>query len=158
MLGFSAGSHLSTVASVWKSGAADEQPAFSGLIYGVTAGSEANLRWVETNLHHRPLTSGERARYRLLDLVDATTPPAFLVHAADDRVCPVVESTGYAERLLKAGVPVEWHVFPHGGHGFGAGRSGDGTDQWLPLFVRWVRRCTDSKPSPDEFRSNPAAG
>ncbi len=140
VLGFSAGSHLATVASLWKSEDAEENPSFSGLIYGVTNPSAENLKWVEGNLYYRKLTTEERAKNRLLDLVGKTTPPAFLVHAYDDDVCPVEESTLYAQKLFAANVPVEMHLFPKGGHGFGLGRQADGTGQWLPLFVAWLGR------------------
>ena len=140
VLGFSAGSHLATVTSLWRSDKADENPAFSGLIYGVTNHSEENMKWLEERLYYRPLTPDERARNRLLDLVDKTTPPAFLVHAYDDETCKVEESTLYAKRLYEKRVLVEMHLFSKGGHGFGVGRKADGTDQWLPLFVAWLRR------------------
>lgn len=140
VLGFSAGSHLATVVSLWKSEDPGENPAFSGLIYGVTNDSAENVKWLEESLYFRKLTPAERARHRLLDLVDQTTPPAFLVHAADDDTCKVEETTLYAQRMLERKAPVELHLFPKGGHGFGVGRKADGTDQWLPLFVAWLRR------------------
>jgi hypothetical protein len=31
------------------------------------------------------------------------------------------------------------HLFPKGGHGFGMGREEDGTDQWVRLFVNWLK-------------------
>lgn len=70
----------------------------------------------------------------------ASTPPAFIVHTHEDDVCDVRESTGYATQLRKHGVDVETHLFNQGGHGFGLGRSEDGTGQWLPLFVNWLTR------------------
>lgn len=140
VLGFSAGSHLATVASLWRSKDTEEQPAFSGLIYGVTNHSEENIRWLEESLYFRKLTPQELARNRLLDLMDQGTPPAFLVHAYDDETCKVEESTLYAQRLFENKVPVEMHLFPKGGHGFGTGRQADGTDQWVELFVAWVSR------------------
>jgi acetyl esterase/lipase len=140
VLGFSAGSHLATVTSLWKSEDANENPAFSGLIYGVTNDSAENMKWLEENLYFRKLTAEERARNRLLNLVNNTTPPAFLVHAYDDDTCRVEESTLYAQKLFENKVPVEMHLFPKGGHGFGAGRKTDGTDQWLPLFAAWLLR------------------
>jgi acetyl esterase/lipase len=140
VLGFSAGSHLATVTSLWKSEDAAENPAFSGLLYGVTNPSDENLKWLEESLYFRKLTSEERAKNRLLDWVDRTTPPAFLVHAYDDDVCKVEESTLYAQRLFEKKVRVEMHLFAKGGHGFGVGRKADGTDQWLPLFVAWLLR------------------
>ena len=143
VLGFSAGGHLATVASLWKSADATENPTFSGLIYGVSDLSEENLRWLEEQLYFRKLTPEEVARNRLLDLVGPTTPPAFLVHAYDDQTCRVEESTLYAQRLHENKVPVEMHLFPKGGHGFGLGNKASGTDQWLPLFVDWLQRWAD---------------
>jgi acetyl esterase/lipase len=140
VLGFSAGSHLAAVASLWKSGDAAENPTFSGLIYGVTNHSEENVRWLEENLYFRKLTPEEMVRNRLLNLVDRSTPPAFLVHAYDDETCKVEESTLYAQRLFDHKVPVEMHLFQKGGHGFGLGKQADGTDAWLPLFVSWLQR------------------
>jgi acetyl esterase/lipase len=139
VLGFSAGSHLATVTSLWKSSDAAENPDFSGLIYGTTNLSDENLKWLEESLYFRKLTDAELAQNRLLNLVTNETPPAFLVHAYDDNVCKVEESTLYAEKLFEHGVPVEMHLFPKGGHGFGLGRTEDGTNQWLQLFVNWLK-------------------
>jgi len=139
VLGFSAGSHLSTVTSLWKSSDKEENPDFSGLIYGVTNLSDTNLKWLEESLYFRKLTEKEVAQNRLLDLVNFDTPPAFLVHAYDDDVCKVEETMFYAQKLFDLNIPVEMHLFPKGGHGFGMGRAEDGTDQWVSLFVRWLK-------------------
>jgi acetyl esterase/lipase len=139
VMGFSAGSHLAAVASLWKSDDPDENPNFSGLIYGVTDLDAENLRWLEKDLYHRKLTDEEVAQNTLLNLVTKDTPPAFLAHAYDDTVCNVKESTLYAEKCVENKVPVEMHLFPKGGHGFGVGRQKDGTDQWVPLFVNWLK-------------------
>jgi len=139
VMGFSAGSHLATVASLWKSVDADENPNFSGLIYGVTDLDANNLKWLEEDLYHRKLTDEEITRNTLLNLVSGNTPPAFLVHAYDDAVCNVKESTLYADKCVEHGVPVEMHLFPRGGHGFGVGREEDGTAQWVQLFVNWLK-------------------
>ena len=139
VMGFSAGSHLSTVASLWKSEDKDENPAFSALIYGVTNITDDNLKWLEGSLYYRKLTEEEIAMNKLLDLVSGDTPPAFLVHAYDDNTCHVNETTLYAEKLFENNVPVEVHLFPKGGHGFGLGREEDGTDQWINLFINWLK-------------------
>jgi dipeptidyl aminopeptidase/acylaminoacyl peptidase len=60
------------------------------------------------------------------------------VHAFDDEVCNVSESTLYADELFKHNVPVEMHLYNRGGHGFGLGRKEDGTDQWLNLLISWL--------------------
>lgn len=139
VLGFSAGSHLATVLGLWKSPDPDEKPNFSGLIYGVTNLSDANLEWLEKSLYHRKLTSEEIEQNTLLNLVSNNTPPAFLVHAYDDEICQVEETTLYAQKLREHKVLTEMHIFPNGGHGFGMGRSSDGTDQWVSLFVNWIK-------------------
>lgn len=139
VLGFSAGSHLATTLSLWKSPDSDENPDFSGLIYGVTNLSDANLKWLEKSLYHRKLTSDEIEQNTLLKLVSNNTPPAFLVHAYDDEICQVEETTLYAQKLREHEVLTEMHIFPKGGHGFGMGRKSDGTDQWVPLFVNWIK-------------------
>lgn len=139
VMGFSAGSHLSTVASLWKSENEDENPNFSGLIYGVTNLSEENKQWLEETLYRRKMTKEEITANTLLDLVTKDTPPAFLVHACDDDVCKLEETTLYFDRLIQNNVLVEMHIFPKGGHGFGLGRKSDGTDQWLPLFANWIK-------------------
>jgi dipeptidyl aminopeptidase/acylaminoacyl peptidase len=55
-------------------------------------------------------------------------------------VCHYSESTLYAEALSRQGVDVEMHLFAQGGHGFGLGRDGDGTSQWIELAAHWIKR------------------
>jgi acetyl esterase/lipase len=142
VLGFSAGGHLAAVASLWKSEDGDENPNFSALIYGVTDLDPANRKWLEESLYHRKMTDEEFRQNTLLDLVSEDTPPTFLVHAYDDEVCNPKESTLYAEKCVEHHVPVEMHLFPKGGHGFGVGRAEDGTAQWVQLFVNWLKRLS----------------
>jgi acetyl esterase/lipase len=149
VIGFSAGSHLAAVASLWPSSDEEENPDFSGLIYGVTNLSQENLQWLEESLYFRKLSSAEIAQNRLLDLVTNKTPPAFLVHAYDDTVCKVEETTLYSQKLFANNVTVEMHLFAKGGHGFGLGRKEDGTDQWVQLFINWIRSTIASQPGTD---------
>ncbi|QDP00216.1 alpha/beta hydrolase [Thalassotalea sp. PS06] len=142
VLGFSAGSHLATVASVHLSENSQENPNFSMLIYGVTKLNKENQQWLQDTLYHRPLTAQEVSYNTLLNHVDVNTPPAFLVHAMDDDTCHYTESTLYAEALQKNRVPAELHLFATGSHGFGAGHEEHGTDQWLTLAVNWLTRLT----------------
>ena len=140
IMGFSAGGHLATAVSVLKSATESENPDFSGLIYAVTTLGTENRKWLEESLFHRPMTGEEVLQYSLVDHVDSDTPPAFLLHAYDDEVVPITESLVYAESLAAAGQDVEVHFFARGGHGFGPGRRGDGTDQWLGLLADWIKR------------------
>lgn len=138
VMGFSAGSHLATLLGVWPSALKSERPNFSVLIYGVTDLSQENLQWLEESLYYRKLTLEEIEQNTLLNKVNENTPPAFLVHAYDDDICRVEESTLYVQKLREFGVNVEMHLFSKGGHGFGIGREEDGTNQWMQLFVKWL--------------------
>ena len=140
VMGFSAGSHLATFASLHRVPDAGLNPDFSMLIYGVTRLTDENRQWLEESLYHRTLTDAEIADQTLLNHVDDNSPPAFLVHAMDDDVCHFSETTLYADALTRNGVDVELHLFPKGGHGFGPGRKEDGTDQWLALATNWLDR------------------
>jgi acetyl esterase/lipase len=140
IMGFSAGGHLATAVSVLRTEKNDEKPDFSALVYPVTTLSTENREWLEESLFHRAMTEEERRQYALVDHVDVQTPPAFLIHAYDDDVVPISESEAYAEALRAAGQEVEVHFFARGGHGFGPGRSEDGTDQWLALVADWIKR------------------
>jgi acetyl esterase/lipase len=72
--------------------------------------------------------------------VDKNTPPCFLVHAEDDDVVPVENSLLLRAALKAAGVPVETHLFTHGGHGFGMTRAvGKPAGIWPELFLTWAR-------------------
>ena len=116
-----------------------EKPNFSVLIYGVTILSELNQKWLEESLYHRKLLDEELEMNNILSRVSKNTPPAFLVHSIDDDVCNVNESIYYANKLIENNVFVELHLFSKGGHGFGVGRVEDGTDQWIPLLVNWLK-------------------
>ena len=142
VMGFSAGGHLAAQVSVHDDDNEKHNPDFSILVYGVSRLTEENRNWLEETLYHRAMTAEEVTYQTLLDHVDADTPPAFLVHAWDDDVCHYSESTLYAEALARNNVENEIHLFPHGGHGFGPGRAGDGTDQWLDPAANWLKRLS----------------
>ncbi len=69
--------------------------------------------------------------------VTAKTPPAFLVHADDDRLSAERSANFYAA-LKKAGVSAELHVFARGGHGFGIADSGLPVAKWPKLCEDWL--------------------
>ena len=71
--------------------------------------------------------------------VTGETPPQFLVQAEDDPVDPVENSLVYFAALERAGVPVEMHIFAHGGHAFGLRRTEQPITQWPALVEKWLR-------------------
>ncbi len=67
------------------------------------------------------------------------TPPAFLVHAADDRVDPNF-SVQYFQALEAADIPAELHIYSEGGHGFGLQQRGLPVSGWPQRLEAWMRR------------------
>jgi acetyl esterase/lipase len=71
--------------------------------------------------------------------VPADAPPTFLAHAEDDAVVPVDNSLLLRAALRARGIPVETHLFTHGGHGFGLRFSvGKPAAVWPDLFLSWA--------------------
>ena len=146
VLGFSAGGHLaSTIGTHFDSGkseATDEierissRPDLMVLIYPVISMREF------THAGSKRMLLGENPSPDLVTLlsndeqVSNQTPPAFIVHTADDPAVPVENSLRFAAALRKAKVPVEIHVYEHGPHGFGLG----GKD---PVLSTWPLRCAE---------------
>lgn len=71
--------------------------------------------------------------------VPADAPPLFVAVAYDDNERMTSVATGLMDRWKKAKVPVELHVFPDGGHGFGMNKKGKSCDAWTDLLDRWMR-------------------
>ena len=73
--------------------------------------------------------------------VPTEAPPCFLVHAEDDASVPVGNSLLLREALRARNVPVETHLFPDGGHGFGLRLArGHSVERWPDLFIAWAIR------------------
>ncbi len=70
--------------------------------------------------------------------VTAQTPPTFLFSTTDDRTVPIMNSVMFYAALVKAGVPVEMHVFQHGGHGSGLGVGNAQLSVWPELLIKWM--------------------
>lgn len=71
--------------------------------------------------------------------VTANTPVTFLVQAEDDYVDGVEQSLVYYNGLMKAHVPVEMHLYAHGGHAFGLRRTVSPITDWPRLAEVWLR-------------------
>ena len=72
--------------------------------------------------------------------VPADAPPFFILHAEDDDIVPVANSLLLHAALKDRGVPVEMHLFEHGGHGFGLRKAvGKPVEIWPELWRAWAR-------------------
>lgn len=71
--------------------------------------------------------------------VTPQTPPTFLLQAEDDNVDGVKQSLVYYIALKDAGVPVEMHLYAHGGHAFGLRATKEPITHWPQLVDTWLR-------------------
>ncbi len=71
--------------------------------------------------------------------VTRQTPTTFLVQAEDDNVDGVNQSVAYYIALKNAGVPVELHLYAHGGHAFGLRRTKLPITRWPRLVETWLK-------------------
>ncbi len=71
--------------------------------------------------------------------VDEKTPPKFIFGTADD---PYANSAlVMAGALRDAKVPVELHLLPAGGHGYGLRPGNIAAETWPVLLEKWLKRC-----------------
>ncbi len=148
IMGFSAGGHVASTAAThfnFKADAANNdttsvRPDFAVLVYPVISfdstithkGSRNNLIGSRPTKEATDFFSNELQ-------VTAATPPSFLVHASDDGGVPVENSVRYYQACVKNKVPVEMHLYPKGGHGFGmVNKTTD--DNWLERLKNWLNR------------------
>ncbi|MDZ4289099.1 MAG: alpha/beta hydrolase [Prosthecobacter sp.] len=133
ILGFSAGGHLTVMATLhpndrtYPQDAAldidDATPSFSIPIYPAY------------------LVTKEET-FKLLPEIKVTekSPPMCLVHAHDDK--GVTSPSGSALLYLeykKLGLPAELHIYAKGGHGFGMKKSGGPVNEWHVRVGEWMK-------------------
>jgi Esterase/lipase len=75
--------------------------------------------------------------------ITSNTPPTFLAMAADDPV-RVENALFYAAALHKAKVPVELHVYPTGGHGYGLRPTKDLVTTWPQRASDWLKPLVEN--------------
>jgi acetyl esterase/lipase len=80
-------------------------------------------------------------KFKLNPYVHVTqeTPPTFLLQAEDDHVDGVDQALVYYIGLKNAGVPVEMHLYAHGGHAFGLRPTQLPITGWPQLVETWLR-------------------
>ena len=171
--GFSAGGHLAaSLGCFWKEkwleelmqaeiGATmkDYQPNGEILAYPVITsgefahrGSFVKIMGSEAEQGYAPLGLTAKELEEKLSLENQVTsdfPQTFMWHTFEDGAVPLENSLFFAEALRKAGVNFEYHVFPHGGHGYAlatketAMKEGKEINaqcaQWIDLFKSWMK-------------------
>lgn len=177
--GFSAGAHLAaSLGCFWQEswleqlmkqelGATreDYQPNGMMLAYPVITSGEYAHRASIVNLMGSKAQSGYELmgvsgkeleeKLSLENQVTDAFPPTFMWHTFEDGAVPLENSLLFASALRRAGVNLEYHVFPHGGHGYSLATketqslSGDEVNeqcaQWVGLFKNWVKELWKAK-------------
>lgn len=129
VMGFSAGAHLSAVAST----------NYAERTYPkVDAFDEVSLRPDFTVLVYPAYLSGEHFSIAPELKVDQNTPPTILIQTQDDRNY-INSSLFYYYALKEAKVPAALHVYPSGGHGYGLRNTGHTVNEWPFRVLSWLR-------------------
>lgn len=68
--------------------------------------------------------------------VPEDAPPMFNVIATDDFLFR--GQFGVVDSWYKAGIPVEFHLYQNGGHGFGLGNPDRTSNRWFAAFMHWL--------------------
>ncbi len=147
IMGFSAGGHLAATAATHFQNLADPletdttsvRPDFTVLIYPVISMMSDSTTHVDSRKHLLGDTPTEENKKYFSNefFVNQYTPPCFIVHAENDKAVPVRNSILFYEECIKNNVPVEMHLYPYGGHGFGL-HNPTTADQWLDKLIYWL--------------------
>jgi acetyl esterase/lipase len=152
VLGFSAGGHLSAAMSTHFAkrlyppvDAADKEscrPDFAVAIYPghlSLSAAESDAKQGAKGFVVRHPANADKELSLNPDLpITTRTPPTFLLQAEDDHVDNVDDSLAYYIALRKVGVPVEMHLYAHGGHAFGLRRTKLPITAWPQLVETWL--------------------
>jgi acetyl esterase/lipase len=150
VMGFSAGGHLaSTLGTHFDSGDMaskdsieqfSSRPDFMVLVYPVISMTKEIMHKGSRNNLIGDKPTEELAKLYSNELqVTKQTPPTFLVHAADDKAVPVENSLLFFQALKDNNVPVEMHIYPAGGHGFGLAIGKGYLETWADRCIDWLR-------------------
>jgi acetyl esterase/lipase len=151
IIGFSAGGHLAALAGTqFISGNPDaddpiervsSRPDYLVLGYpwiGAISSDTSHLSYCKL-FNLMDTCEALRAAYSPDLFVTKETPPTFWFHTFNDQTVPVEQGLRFYEALVKAGVPVEAHIFANGPHGTGLGKGDAALDQWPNLLEIWLR-------------------
>lgn len=150
VFGASAGGHLAAMAGALydagegRTGAALDavtaRPDFVALLYPVVS-----MREPFVHPASRRNLLGADPPATLIDRLSVDTqvrtdmPPVFVVHTAEDESVPAENSLALVAALRRARVPVEFHFYERGPHGFGVRQGLGTTSGWVDRWMDWMR-------------------
>jgi acetyl esterase/lipase len=148
IMGFSAGGHLAATATTHFNFIADKlnkdttsvRPDFSILIYPVISFNDSIAHIGSRDRLIGKVPSKETIDFFSNELqVNKSCPPVFIIHAGDDAAVKVENSIRFYQACIKNKVPVEMHLYPAGGHGFGL-ENKTTDDNWIDRLKNWLNK------------------
>lgn len=128
VLGFSAGAHLSAMAST----------SFDERTYTkVDAQDDVSIRPDFCVLVYPAYLSGDDFAVSPEIKICSNIPPTFIVQTQDDASF-IDSSLFYYYALKEAKVPVSMNLYPSGGHGYGLRDTGHWVNEWPERVVKWL--------------------
>ena len=77
-------------------------------------------------------------KFSLEKQVTEKTPPAMIVHAADDKTVNPRNSLMFYNALLDKNISASLHIFPAGGHSIALRNNPGSTEEWTHLCEMWL--------------------
>lgn len=122
MMGFSAGGHLVSLASVSENSLV--RPDFAILLYPVISmRKELTHKWSHDHLLGESSSRATDEQFSSELHVSTKTPPTFIAVSKNDNIVSPNNSVLYSEEIQKHGSPTKLVIFPSGGHGWGYRKS-----------------------------------
>ncbi len=128
VLGFSAGAHLSAMAST--SYATRAYPVVD-LLDDVSLRPDFCVLIYPAYLSRKDFSIASELN------VDANTPPTIIIQTQDDK-SHVDSGLFYYYALKEAKVPAALHIYPSGGHGYGLRNTGHAVNEWPHRVLSWL--------------------
>lgn len=146
IMGFSAGGHLAASLSTrYKEQLIENpehisfRPDFSVLVYPVISFTDGLTHMgSRDNLIGKNPSANKVKKYSNELNIDKKTPPAFLVHAKDDKAVPVGNTMAYYSGLKAQKIPTEIKIYEKGGHGFGMHNKME-AGNWMDNLKAWMK-------------------
>jgi acetyl esterase/lipase len=153
VLGFSAGGHLTIMASTHFDGGIAESadpverescrpnahiPCYPLVTFKPLLKVKSEQAWLQKAFG--PDYSDDSMRWSYGEQnVRMDTPPAFFWGTWDDFDFLYAQWPPYLKALKRKKIEYEFHMFPHGGHGMGLAKENPLASQWTALCAAWLK-------------------
>lgn len=148
IMGTSAGGHLAAITSAFTEDmakisdsldAVSVRPDFAILVSPVIDMGKYTHAVSRKNLLGENPSTALMEKYSAQLQVTVSTPPAFIVHAADDKSVDPNNSLVFYQALLEKKIISSLHIFPQGGHAIALRNNPGSANDWTRLCETWLQ-------------------